>query len=210
VVKYYASDQGFQVTVLAIQCFGGAGYVKDHPVEQYCRDSKIFSIYEGTNHIQALDLVGRKLGLRGGANFQAFLTDVRRFAAEQKSSAALAPALDRLSAAADALTDSAMRILGWFQTGKTELIGLYANRFLEMMARTTVSQILLEGAAIAERAGRDLPSEHPDRAFYQGKFHAAMHFSHLELPIVVDSARFMAQEMRHSLEIPDLGFGRFE
>jgi alkylation response protein AidB-like acyl-CoA dehydrogenase len=210
VVKYYASDQGFQVTVLAIQCLGGAGYIKDHPVEQYCRDSKIFSIYEGTNHIQALDLVGRKLGQRGGANFQALVADVRRFAAEHRSNDVLATAAERLSAAADALTEGAMRILGWFQSGKNELIGLYANRFLEMMARTTVSWVLLQGAAVAERKARDLPADHPDRAFYQGKFHAAMHYSHLELPVVVDGARFMAQEMRHSLDIPDRGFGRFE
>ncbi|MBT8493584.1 MAG: acyl-CoA dehydrogenase, partial [Deltaproteobacteria bacterium] len=68
-VKAYASDQAFEISATAIQVFGGAGYLKDWPVEQYCRDSKIFSIYEGTNHIQALDLVGRKLGQRGGANF---------------------------------------------------------------------------------------------------------------------------------------------
>ena len=210
VVKSYASDQGFQVTVLAIQCFGGAGYVKDHPVEQHCRDSKIFSIYEGTNHIQALDLVGRKLGQRGGANFQAYLTDVRRFASQQRDNPKLGPSVERLAAAADALQESAMRFLGWFQAGKSELIGLYANRFLEMMARTTVSWLLLDGAAVAERAARELPADHPDHAFYQGKFHAAMHYAQLELPGVVDGARFMGQEMRHSLDMPDLGFGRFE
>ncbi len=211
VVKAYASEQGFQVTVLAIQCLGGAGYIKDHPVEQYCRDSKIFSIYEGTTHIQALDLVGRKLGQRGGANFQAFLAAVRRFAGEHnKSDDLLSPVMERLAAAADALADAAMRMLGWFQSGKTELIGLYANRFLEMMARTTVSWVLLDGAAVALRASRDLPADHPDRAFYLGKLHAAMHYAQLELPVVVDGARFMTQEMRHSLEIPDLGFGRFE
>jgi alkylation response protein AidB-like acyl-CoA dehydrogenase len=211
VVKAYASEQGFQVTVLAIQCLGGAGYVKDHPVEQYCRDSKIFSIYEGTTHIQALDLVGRKLGQRGGANFQAYLAAVRRFAAEhRKSEDMLSPVMERLAAAADALQEAAMRLLGWFQGGKTELIGLYANRFLEMLARTTVSWVLLDGAAVAHRVSRDLPADHPDRAFYLGKLHAAMHYAELELPVVVDGARFMSQEMRHSLEIPDLGFGRFE
>ncbi len=209
VVKAYASDQGFQVTVLAIQCLGGAGYINDHPVEQYCRDSKIFSIYEGTNHIQALDLVGRKLGLRGGANFQAYVEDVRRFAAEHRADE-LAPVMDQLDAAAGALSESAMRMLGWSHAGKTELIDLYANRFLEMMARTTVAWVLLAGAAVARRAGRELPDQHPDRAFYQGKFHAAMYYAKLELPAVVDGARFMAQEMRHSLDIADLGFGRFE
>ncbi len=61
-VKAYGSDQAFRICEEAIQTYGGAGYTKDYPVEQYCRDAKIFSIYEGTNHIQAMDLVGRKLG----------------------------------------------------------------------------------------------------------------------------------------------------
>ena len=60
-VKAYGSDQAFRVAEMAIQIYGGAGFVEDHPVEQYLRDAKIFSIYEGTNHIQALDLVARKL-----------------------------------------------------------------------------------------------------------------------------------------------------
>ena len=72
-VKAYGSDQAFRVCETAIQTYGGAGYTRDYPVEQYCRDAKIFSIYEGTNHIQAMDLVGRKLGQAGGANLQAFL-----------------------------------------------------------------------------------------------------------------------------------------
>ena len=208
VVKAYASDQGFQVTVNAIQVFGGAGYIKDHPVEQHCRDSKIFSIYEGTNHIQSLDLVGRKLGQRGGANLQAFLADVRRVAETARADKDLAPVADRMLAAGDALTQGAMRFLGWFQSGKTDLIGLYANRFLEMLARTAVSSVLIEGAEVAARATAALPDSHPDRAYYAGKRHAALHYAHLELPGVVDGARIMGEEMRHSLDIPDSGFGR--
>ncbi len=60
------SDQGFRACETAIQTYGGAGYTRDYPVEQYCRDAKIFlAIYEGTNHIQAKDFVGRKLGQVG-------------------------------------------------------------------------------------------------------------------------------------------------
>ena len=61
-VKSFASDEAFRLAAVAIQVYGGAGYLKDHPVEQYARDAKIYSIYEGTNHIQAMDLVGRKMG----------------------------------------------------------------------------------------------------------------------------------------------------
>src|SRR5262249_37486747 len=77
--KAYGSDQGFRICETAIQTFGGAGYTRDYPVEQYCRDAKIFSLYEGTNHIQAMDLVGRKLGQAGGTNLQAYAADLTRF-----------------------------------------------------------------------------------------------------------------------------------
>src|ERR1700752_5195773 len=79
IIKAYGADQAFRITELAIQIYGGAGYVQDHPVEQYCRDAKIFSIYEGTNHIQALDLVARKLQERGGENARAFLQEIGDF-----------------------------------------------------------------------------------------------------------------------------------
>ncbi|HVJ88588.1 MAG TPA: acyl-CoA dehydrogenase family protein, partial [Labilithrix sp.] len=88
-LKAYGSDQGFRVCETAIQTYGGAGFTRDYPVEQYCRDAKIFSIYEGTNHIQSMDLVGRKLGQAGGANLQAFLGDVQKFVAANSNHATL-------------------------------------------------------------------------------------------------------------------------
>src|SRR5438477_2180914 len=92
-LKAYGSDQAFQICATAIQVYGGAGYLHDWPVEQYCRDSKVFSIYEGTNHIQAMDLVGRKLMQRGGANVQAFGKDVTAFVAAHKDHAVLGDAI---------------------------------------------------------------------------------------------------------------------
>src|SRR5262249_9393274 len=98
-LKAYGSDQAFQICATAIQTYGGAGYLKDWPVEQYCRDSKIFSIYEGTNHIQALDLVGRKLSQKGGANVQAFAKDVGTFVAAHKDHPHLGPQIAILAQA---------------------------------------------------------------------------------------------------------------
>src|SRR6202034_4802015 len=95
-VKAYGSDQGFRVCETAIQTYGGAGYTRDYPVEQYCRDAKIFSIYEGTNHIQAMDLVGRKLAQAGGSNLRAFLADVASFVGAQGDHPVLGAAVKRL------------------------------------------------------------------------------------------------------------------
>ena len=70
---------GFRVTELAIQIHGGYGYCSEYPVEQFMRDAKIASIYEGTNGIQALDLVGRKLGYHQGALFKSMYSGNRHF-----------------------------------------------------------------------------------------------------------------------------------
>jgi hypothetical protein len=205
-VKAYGSDQGFRVAETAIQVFGGAGYLKDHPVEQYCRDAKIFSIYEGTNHIQALDLVGRKLGQKGGANLQAYLKDINGFVAAQRKHATLETGVAHLAKAVETISASAMRFLGWFQGGKMELVPLSANAFLEMMSETTVAWLLLEGAVVAEAALAGLPEQHPDRDFYAGKRCAALYYAVNVLPDVVRKAERMAAEDRTPLVIPDAGF----
>ncbi len=206
IVKAYASDQGFDVTVAAIQVFGGAGYLKDHPVEQYCRDAKIFSIYEGTNHIQALDLVGRKLGQKGGMNFQQYLKDLATFVDAHKDHPNLGEVVGLLGKAHQVVAGSAMRLLGWFQAGKAEMVTVNANRFLRMMAVTTVAWMLCDGAIVADNALAALPEGHPDRDFYLGRRYSALYYCRLELPGVESRAGLMASADTSPLDIPDAGF----
>jgi hypothetical protein len=205
-LKAYGSDQAFQICATAIQVYGGAGYLKDWPVEQYCRDSKIFSIYEGTNHIQAMDLVGRKLMQRGGANVQAFGKDVGAFVAANKQHPTLKDAIGMLAQAMEALTGTGGKFMQWFGGGKMEMVPAVANRFLEMMAETTVGWLLLEAAVIAEAAAEKLPADHPDHAFYDGKRFAAQYFAHNVLPNVVAKAQMIAREDRTALDIPANAF----
>jgi alkylation response protein AidB-like acyl-CoA dehydrogenase len=205
-VKAYGSDQGFRVCETAIQTYGGAGYTKDYPVEQYCRDAKIFSIYEGTNHIQSMDLVGRKLGQNGGANLQAFLGDIGKLVAVQSSHAVLGSAVKTLGLAQEALGGAAMRLLTWFQTGNIAMVPLYANRFLEMMSETAVAWMLLEGAVIAHERGKTVSAGHPEAAFYAGKVTAALYFARNVLPGVEHKAKLMGEEDRTPLEIADEAF----
>jgi len=205
-VKSYASDQAFRVCETAIQTYGGAGYTRDYPVEQYCRDAKIFSIYEGTNHIQAMDLVGRKLGQAGGANLQAYLGDVAKFVAAHSSHPVFGTEVKRLGMAQEALAGSAMKLLSWFQTGRIELVPLNANRFLGMMSELTVAWLLLDGAIIAEATAKKVDPKHPDAAFYAGKVHAALYYARTCLPNVEAAAKAMADEDRTPIEIPDAAF----
>ncbi|HLL24878.1 MAG TPA: acyl-CoA dehydrogenase, partial [Kofleriaceae bacterium] len=168
-IKAYASDQAYSICATAIQVYGGAGYLKDWPVEQYARDSKIFSIYEGTNHIQAMDLVGRKLMQRGGANVQAFAKDVAAFVGQHKDHATLKDSITVLAQAMEAMTATGGKFMQWFGGGKMEMVPTVANRFLEMMSETVLGWLLLEQAVIADAALAKLPADHHDRAFYEGK-----------------------------------------
>jgi len=205
-VKAYGSDQAFQICATAIQVYGGAGYLKDHPVEQYCRDSKIFSIYEGTNHIQALDLVGRKLMQRGGANVQQFTKDVQAFVTAHKDNPVVKDGVLALGQALEALTAAGGKFMMWFGGGKMEMVPLAANRFLEMMAETTIGWLLLEAAVIADGKAKALPADHPDQAFYTGKKFAAQYFAVNVLPLVGAKAQLIAREDRTPLEIPQAAF----
>ena len=79
IIKAYCSDMGFRVCETAIQCLGGYGYCNEYPLEQYLRDAKIMSLYEGTNGIQSMDLMGRKMTLRSGACLNAFRKEIAGF-----------------------------------------------------------------------------------------------------------------------------------
>jgi hypothetical protein len=208
VVKAYGSDQAFRIAEMAVQIYGGAGFVEDHPVEQYLRDAKIFSIYEGTNHIQALDLVARKLGARGGENFADFLKEVGAFVAEHAERPALGAAMTALGEAAGALQRGAGALMEFFMGGKIDQVTLVASPFLEALAEVAVAHLLLEAAVLADtRLGRDDKTLAPeDVDFYRGKILAARYFVSYVLPQMHARVSAIVAGDRSPLDIPDGGF----
>jgi len=204
ICKAYGSDQSFRVSEIAVQVHGGAGYIKDYGVEQDLRDSKIFSIYEGTNHIQAMDLVARKLGQRGGANTQALMSEIVAFCEQHAGDAELGPSVQLLQAAAESLVGGVMRFMSWSVEGKLALVALFANRFLELMSEVVVGYLLLEGAAIARAA---LSSGSDEVDFYNGKVLAATWFARNILPTVPARAEVMSQEDDSAMRMSEAAFG---
>jgi alkylation response protein AidB-like acyl-CoA dehydrogenase len=200
-IKAYGSDQAFRVCEMAIQVLGGVGYCMDFPVEQYCRDAKIFSIYEGTNHIQAMDLVGRKLGMAGGAHLQAFVGDVSNFIAKHRDDPQFGAAVQTLDEAQSAVLGGAMMFMGWSASGKLPLVPLAANRYLEMMSELAVGWLLLEQAIIAREASGKLDAGHPDKAFYEGKVHSALYFARNILPGVAFKGKILSTEDTSAVDI---------
>jgi alkylation response protein AidB-like acyl-CoA dehydrogenase len=211
ILKAYCSDQAFRITELAIQTYGGAGYVEDNPVEQYCRDAKIFSIYEGTNHIQALDLVARKLTAHGGENFKAFLAEVGAFVDRHASQPGLGAEVRALGDARHALEQAAATLMDFFMSSKIDQVTLVANVFLEIMAEVTIAHLLLEAAVIAESKrdsdGEDLDEvSQEDFDFYAGKVMAAKFFVNFIMPGVHSKTGAIIAGDRSALDIPDGGF----
>jgi alkylation response protein AidB-like acyl-CoA dehydrogenase len=205
-VKAYSSDEAFQICEVGIQVFGGAGYLQDWPLEQYLRDAKIFSIYEGTNSIQALDLVGRKLGQAGGKHAQEYLGDIAKFAGANNEHPVLGPSVKLLEKAHEAVAGSAMQFLSWFQAGEVEKVPAAARRFLEMMAELSVGWLLLEGAVVALEAQAKLSESDEDWMFYEGKKASAMWFAHNVFPHVVADAKVLSFGESSAIDIPEAAF----
>ncbi len=207
-VKAYATEEAYRLCGNAIQVYGGAGFLKDWPVEQYARDSKIFTIYEGTTHIQAMDLVGRKLGQNGGANFQAFMGDIGKFVEKNANHESLSKEMKLLADATESVMTTAMALLGWSQekNERVSLVPLVANRMLNMMSQVAVGWLLLDAAVIADDKLKTLAASHEDVAFYQGKKASGQWYARNVLPQVKAQAEMAALEDLSPMTLPDAAF----
>jgi alkylation response protein AidB-like acyl-CoA dehydrogenase len=207
IVKAYCSDQAFRVCELAIQTYGGAGYVKDNPVEQYLRDAKIFSIYEGTNHIQALDLVVRKLRHRDGKDLDDFVQGISKFVTQHRDDPAVGEEVKALAATAANLQEAGVAQIQYMMTGKLDQFTLSASPFLEAMSHVTVAYLLLEAAIIAERERtQDEEQSQEEFDFYAGKVMSAKFYVNFVLPQADALCRIIKSGDRSALDIPDRGF----
>jgi len=208
VCKAYCSDVGFKVTELAIQVHGGYGYCSEYGVEQICRDIKISSIYEGTNGIQALDLVGRKLGLKGGMLFMNFLNRINTFTAKNKDHAELKDIVKDLDNAKNKLAEVTMNF-GMKGRDNPLYPVSYATPYLEMFGEVTLAYLLQEMALIAydklnalyaskgaadDAAKLALRKNNAEAAYYHGKVQSARFFAKQILPGVFAKAMSAATE----------------
>ena len=138
IIKSFGSERGFANVSTAMQVMGGAGYTQDWPVEQYMRDVRIAMIYEGTNHIQALDLVGRKLPIGGGRLLQTFSKEVTALIRECSGDERMAEFIAPLKAESKRLTATTMG-MGPVLMGDPETAGAVASNYLNQFALVTLA-----------------------------------------------------------------------
>jgi alkylation response protein AidB-like acyl-CoA dehydrogenase len=206
VIKGYCSDMGFDMISQAMQCYGGYGYCQEYPVEQYCRDSRITMVFEGTNFIQAADLIGRKLNIGGGVLLQSYMADLDEFVQGVAENGEIGDLPEKLDAAKNTLLETTMKIGAIAMEGDLDFVMSVASRYLHMFGEIAIARELIEQAAISSAALKDAEPGSTDHGFYTGKIHSAKFFVNNILPGVELKAKVIESMDRSCVEIPVGGF----
>ena len=156
--KSWCTDMGVELASIGLQVHGGMGFIEETGAAQHFRDARITPIYEGTNGIQAIDLAGRKLGLRQGGVVRDHLAAIAATIAALDGVDELAPVARHLAAALEAVTEATEQLLARSGEAPADLLAA-AAAYLDMMALTTAADGLATGALSARAAGDDAADE---------------------------------------------------
>ena len=178
VVKALFTDLGYEMASLGVQVYGGHGYIRDHGVEQFVRDARIAMLYEGTNGIQALDLVGRKMPAHMGRLLRPFFHPIAAFIETRKGDAALGPLVLALERAFGMLQLATGQI-ATAGLKDAEEAGAAATDYLRLMGLVAMSYMLTRSAEIAQ--GKLAAGDDAD-GFYAAKLASARFFTDRVLP----------------------------
>jgi len=206
-VKGYSSEKAYELLAQSLQVFGGSGFTQDYPIEQYIRDAKIDTLYEGTTAIQALDLFFRKIARDQGKTLMRFSEGMMEyvkggsdeFVTERQ---ALGQALEQVQNHIGVLVGHSMNSM----QKPTEIYktGLHTNALLESLSEVTIAWLLLEHAEVASAALADTTGD--DVAFYEGKIASAKFFVNDALPKVTLRTEAAQTEDGWLMELSDAAF----
>ena len=182
VAKSYPSEMGVQSVSQSVQTFGGYGFTEDFPVEQLYRDIRITPIYEGTTGIQAQDLLGRKMTMKGGKAPQLLFAEINKIIAEAGTFDELKPYADQLTSELNRTQDVMADLLPHAMKGDTERYLSDATLFLEMFGIVVVAWQWLKQAVVARQVMLTQNPQGDDLTFYEGKIHTMKFFFHYEVP----------------------------
>ncbi len=211
VVKGVGSERAYELLAQSLQTLGGSGYLQDYPIEQYIRDAKIDSLYEGTTAIQGMDLYFRKIVRNQGVALGYLLERIREFAAAEAGNGrlkavrtAVARAADDVEAIVTALNDYLGASLA--QSEEIYRVGLNTTRLLLALGDLIVGWLLGRQAEVAlgRLDGGDLSAS--DEAFYQGKLAAAGFFAATVLPRLAAEREIAEATSLDAMELPEEAF----
>jgi hypothetical protein len=177
IIKAHFTDMGSECANLAVQTYGGHGFIRENGVEQFVRDARITQLYEGTNGIQALDLVGRKLPMKGGAAAQRLLGEIGSFIAANKANDKMKEFVEPLEKALGRVQDAALFLMQNAMKNPDEA-GAAASDLLRLMALTAMA-FMWNRIAVAAHKG---VAGGKDNAFYEAKLATARFYMARVLP----------------------------
>ncbi len=199
-IKGYCSDKAWTLLSDALQLFGGSGFCQDYPIEQYIRDQKIDTLYEGTTHIQALDLFFRKVGRDQGETLRGLLGRMQETVDSNKGGDILAAERALLKRGIDDVGGMFMAMMG--KMGESVYhVGLQGNRMLFALAELTIGWLLIEHAAVAIEK-RETAHEQ-DRKYYDGKVASAQFFAHNVLPGLTLARKLVEKSELSLMDVPE-------
>jgi len=215
VVKGLGAERAYEMLALSLQTLGGSGFLQDYPIEQYIRDSKIDSLYEGTTAIQSLDFFFRKTVRDQGAAVRALLAEVAAFAADSRDDdsdgrlkterAAIAEGVAQVEAMLNAMTGFLLGSLE--QPEEIYKIGQQSVRLLLAFGDLIVAWLLARQADVAGRAlDGAVPLSEADRDFYAGKLAAAQFFTTTVLPRLESDRKIIEETTNDLMDIPEGAF----
>ena len=210
IVKGVGSERAYELLTLSLQTFGGSGFIQDFPIEQYIRDAKIDSLYEGTTAIQGMDLFFRKILRDEGVALRTLLGEITEFADGEAGNgrlkaerAALAAAVSDVQRMVTALTGYAVGSLD--QPTEVYKAGLNTTRLLMALGDLIIGWLLARQAEIA-LAALDQGRPGRDDAFYQGKVATARFFAQTVLPRLAVEREIAETATLDLMELPDAAF----
>ncbi|MFF1354907.1 acyl-CoA dehydrogenase [Streptomyces sp. NPDC058297] len=209
IVKGYGSEKAYEQLAQSLQTFGGSGYLQEYPIEQYIRDAKIDTLYEGTTAIQGQDFFFRKIVRNQGAALNGLAEEIKKFLAVGTGGEELAPAREALAKAAvelEAIVGVMLTDLAATEQDTKNIykVGLNTTRLLLASGDVVVGFLLLRGAAVAAEKLETASAK--DVAFYQGKIAAAKFFAANVLPGVGLERRLSEKVDLDLMELDEAAF----
>jgi alkylation response protein AidB-like acyl-CoA dehydrogenase len=211
IVKGVGSERAYELLTSALQTYGGSGFLQEYPVEQYIRDAKIDSLYEGTTAIQGLDLFFRKILRDNGAALRHLADEIKAFVDSEAGNGRLKSERALLGAALDDVEGIVKAMTGWAlgsmeQPAEIYKVGLNSNRLLLALGDLIIGWMLCRQAEIAlAKLGADGVSA-ADQAFYTGKVGAATFFCAEVLPRLAAERKIAEATTGELMELPEDAF----
>jgi alkylation response protein AidB-like acyl-CoA dehydrogenase len=206
IAKGYVTDRAFDICSLGVQVYGGYGYIKEYPVEQLMRDCRITPIYEGTNGIQAMDLLARKLGMNKGKPIMDLLGEIQQAIATARRFKATKELADKVEGAINKLGEAAMHMGKTAMSPEIMTAFAFAYPFMEVAGDVIFSWMLLWRANIAAEKLEN-GAKKKDKVFYEGQLKSAEYFSHTVLPATLGKMDAILASNSAVVDIPEDSFG---